>query len=60
MSIRVLRIMEYEFPDYETMERTMEHLSVPLNGKIVFGESKIRSASVDIFEKDDEDGNDSN
>lgn len=52
--IRVLRLMEYEFKDYETMEKHMGRLGAPLNGFVDYRDVKIRSCSIDSFEKDTE------
>jgi len=44
--IKVLRLIEYEFEDYETAEKHLAQCSVPANGAHDFGLGMIRSTII--------------
>lgn len=44
--IRVLRLMEYEFESYDTMEKHLANCAVPMNGAKNFGADMIRSVQL--------------
>jgi len=46
MPVRVIRVLEYEYPDYETAERDMRGWVVPANG--VWGPSSRRGSGPTI------------
>lgn len=54
--IRVVRILEYEFPDNEAAQRSMNNWYVPQTGTKRFGNSVVRSATfIDLsFEPESE------
>lgn len=45
MTIRVLRVLEYEYPNAETMIADMERWGVPANGTSPYSHSPIRSST---------------
>lgn len=50
MPVRVIRVLEYEYPDHEAAERDMQNWGIPANGTkfgpVRSGWAKIRSATT--------------
>jgi hypothetical protein len=46
MTVRVIRVLEYSFPDQATAEKVLAAGAVPANGVRYFGEVVVRSATT--------------
>ena len=46
--IRVVRVLEYMYPDVATMERDMSHWTVPAHGARQFGHTTLRCAVLPL------------
>lgn len=46
MTVKVIRVLEYTFPDQATAEQQLSHLFVPANGVKFVGQTVIRSATT--------------
>jgi hypothetical protein len=53
VSYRVLRLLEYTFPDAECADRNMQNWAIPANGVTAYGDNIIRSSIIQYPEKDE-------
>jgi hypothetical protein len=55
MTIRVLRLVEYNYPDAKRMEEDMARWTIPANGSHQAGNMVIKSATLPLEVLDDPD-----